>query len=151
MVMSGYSKHCDFYCDISLSFLKKLAIFKHLFQCVMIHILYFSYLCWILGKRKLLSHVIQMLRTNFRSPYPCRLHAVFGFDHDWVNKSVLFYSIHRRNTKKIIWLKLLFLCIVANIYTMTILKVYTIICTYKGDLEESFSTFLESVSQIICT
>ena len=37
--------------------------------------------------------------TNFRSPYPCRPHAVFGFDHDWVNKSVIFYSFHWRNTK----------------------------------------------------
>ena len=30
------------------------------------------------------------------------LHAVFGFDHDWVNKCFLFYSFHRRNTKSII-------------------------------------------------
>ena len=27
-----------------------------------------------------LGHVTQMLRTNFRSPYPRRLHIKFGFD-----------------------------------------------------------------------
>ena len=27
-----------------------------------------------------LGHLIQMLRTNFRSPYPRRLHIKFGFD-----------------------------------------------------------------------
>ena len=27
-----------------------------------------------------LGHVTQMLRTNFRSPYPRRLHIRFGFD-----------------------------------------------------------------------
>ena len=27
-----------------------------------------------------------MPRTDFRSPNPCRFYAVFGFDHDWVNK-----------------------------------------------------------------
>ena len=27
-----------------------------------------------------LGHVTQMLRTNFRSPYPRRLHKKFGFD-----------------------------------------------------------------------
>ena len=27
-----------------------------------------------------LSHVTQMPRTNFRSPYPRRLHIKFGFD-----------------------------------------------------------------------
>ena len=28
----------------------------------------------------LLGHVTQMSRTNFRSPYPSRLHIKFGFD-----------------------------------------------------------------------
>ena len=34
----------------------------------------------IYGRGGHLGHVTQMLRTNFRSPYPRRLHIKFGFD-----------------------------------------------------------------------
>ena len=34
----------------------------------------------IYGRGGHLGHVTQMLRTNFRSPYPSRLHIKFGFD-----------------------------------------------------------------------
>ena len=34
----------------------------------------------IYGRGGHLGHVTQMRRTNFRSPYPTRLHITFGFD-----------------------------------------------------------------------
>ena len=34
----------------------------------------------IYGRGGHLGHVTQMLRTNFHSPYPRRLHIKFGFD-----------------------------------------------------------------------
>ena len=34
----------------------------------------------IYGRGSHLGHVTQMTRTNFRSPYPRRLHIKFGFD-----------------------------------------------------------------------
>ena len=34
----------------------------------------------IYGRDSHLGHVTQMPRTNFRSPYPRRLHIKFGFD-----------------------------------------------------------------------
>ena len=34
----------------------------------------------IYGRGAHLGHVTQMPRTNFRSPYPKRLHVKFGFD-----------------------------------------------------------------------
>ena len=34
----------------------------------------------IYGRDGYLGHVTQMPRTNFRSPYPRRLHIKFGFD-----------------------------------------------------------------------
>ena len=35
---------------------------------------------FIYGRGGYLGHVTQMPRTNFRSPYPRRLHIKFGFD-----------------------------------------------------------------------
>ena len=41
---------------------------------------YFLRVFTIYGRGGHLGHVTQMPRTNFRSPYPRRLHIKFGFD-----------------------------------------------------------------------
>ena len=42
-----------------------------------------------------LGHVTQMPRTNFRSPYPRRLHIKFNFDRQAVSEKKMFEHCER--------------------------------------------------------
>ena len=50
----------------------------------------------IYGRDGRLGHVTQMPRTNFRSPYPRRLHIKFGFDRSAVSEKKTFEHCGRR-------------------------------------------------------
>ena len=52
----------------------------------------------IYGRGGHLGHVTQMPRTKYRSPYPRRLHIIFGFDRPRISEKKIFEHCGRRRT-----------------------------------------------------